>query len=158
MKVSAQEEFGLRCLIAIASRGPGGTMTIPELSEHEGLSQPHVGKLMAILRKEGYVKSTRGQIGGYSLSAPPREIKINMVLEVLGGKLFGDGFCDRHRGTQHECNHQTGCSLRALWTKLQGAVDDVLNNMTLQDLLDGDQNASIPLELTSSRRTTISSS
>lgn len=158
MKVSAQEEYGLRCLLAIASRGQGGSMTIPELSEHEGLSQPHVGKLMAILRKEGYLKSTRGQIGGYSLTVHPSEIKISTVLEVLGGKLFSEGFCDRHRGIQAECNHQSACSLRSLWTKLQGAVDDVLDNMTLQDLLEGSSQTTISLESSSSRRTAISRS
>ena len=71
MKFSSQEEYGLRCLLRIARQGRKASLTIPEISEAEGLSSFYVAKLMRILRRAGLVKSARGQIGGYSLSRPP---------------------------------------------------------------------------------------
>ncbi len=136
MKFSAQEEYGLRCLVAIARQGSEASLTIPEISRMEGLTPSHVAKLMAILRKSGFVKSTRGQLGGYSLSKEPMKIKIKDVLESLGGRLFHDGFCDRHSGIEPHCVHEGDCLLHPLWTNIQEAVDVVVSRYTLEDVLD----------------------
>ena len=66
MKLSAQEEYGLRCLLQMASRGNEASLSIPEISRAEGLSVPNVAKLMRLLRIAGFVKSVRGQSGGYN--------------------------------------------------------------------------------------------
>ena len=86
MKFSAQEEYGLRCLLQIARLGPDGSMTIPEISRIEGLTPTHVAKLTMILRKGGFLSSTRGQAGGYALARSPEKIIVGEVLEALGGK------------------------------------------------------------------------
>ena len=61
MKLSSQEEYGLRCLLQLARAGEGASLTIAEMSEREGISAPNVAKIMRILRRAGLVKSTRGQ-------------------------------------------------------------------------------------------------
>lgn len=139
MKFSAQEECGLRCLTAIGAKGPNGTMTIPELSENEGMSQPHVAKIMSLLKKSGYVTSTRGQIGGYALSRPAREVSVGQVLADMGGRLYDAGYCDRHTGVKEVCVHKEGndCRLSLLWNRIQAAVDHATHNISLQDLIDG---------------------
>lgn len=141
MKFSAQEEYGLRCLLAIASKGE--SMTIPEISRNEGLSEPHVAKLLAALRKEEFITSTRGHSGGYALARPPEQIRVGHVLEALGGKLFEDDFCERHAGVRHVCTHSVACGIKALWATVQGAVDDVLRDVSLADLLPRLETASV---------------
>ncbi len=74
MKLSSQEEYGLRCLLRIGARGDGGTLTIPEISRAEGISPEYVAKLMRILRRGGLVTSARGAAGGYTLSRPADQI------------------------------------------------------------------------------------
>lgn len=112
-------------------------MTIPEISEHEGMSQPHVAKIMAVLKKFDYVKSVRGQVGGYSLKIQAKDIVIGNLLNDLGGRLFGPDFCSRHNGTEDECVHLSSeCALRHLWSRVQFAVDEVTFKITLQDLID----------------------
>lgn len=134
MKLSAQEEYGLRCLIAIASQ-ESGTMTIPEISEREGITQPHAAKTLALLKEKGFITANRGQKGGYSLSNPAARILISDVLCAIGGKLFDGEFCDRF-GSEHEaCVHFGNCSLQGLYTKVQKAVDAVLEGVTLADLI-----------------------
>lgn len=135
MKFSAQEEFGLRCLIQVAKHNSEGGVTIQFISEAEKLTVPNVAKLLRILRMGNFVESTRGQIGGYALARPANRILIGEVLETLGGRLFESGFCDDHSGIEKICTHTTDCSVRSLWRKIQNAVDQALVNLTLEDLL-----------------------
>lgn len=135
MKFSAQEEYGLRCLLAIGRAGAGQSVTVAEISKAEGLTLPNVAKLVNLLRREGYVSSTRGQSGGYSLSKPPEEIRISDVLIALGGRLYDDEFCDKHSGSEEICVHDSTCQVRTLWRRVQVAVDQVLYDLTLADLL-----------------------
>jgi len=135
MKFSAQEEYGLRCLIQIAKRGEGGSMTIPEISRLEGLTTTHAAKLLMILRKEGYITSARGQSGGYSLARQPNQIKVGDVLTSLGGKLFDAEFCGKHSGALDICTHAVDCSVRSLWQVIQQSVDSVLEHLTLADMM-----------------------
>jgi len=135
MKFSAQEEFGLRCLIQVAKHNSNGGVTIQFISEAERLTVPNVAKLLRILRMGNFVESTRGQVGGYALARPANKILIGEVLETLGGRLFESGFCDDHSGIEKICTHTTDCSVRSLWRKIQSAVDQALLNMTLEDLL-----------------------
>ncbi len=135
MKVSAQEEYGLRCLVHMARAGNGGSLSIPEISRAEGLSVPNVAKLMRLLRIGGFVESVRGQAGGYSLARPANEISIGEVLELLGGSFYGSHFCQRHAGLQQACAHATDCSIRCVWRTLQELLENVLGNTTLRDLL-----------------------
>lgn len=135
MKFSAQEEYGLRCLLTIANQGENGFLTIPEISRVEYLTPSHVAKLLSILRKSGFLKSTRGQAGGYMLARPPSEILVGEVLAALGGRLYDERFCERHSGIRSLCIHKGQCSLSPLWKGVQAAVDSVVSNMTLQELV-----------------------
>jgi Rrf2 family transcriptional regulator, iron-sulfur cluster assembly transcription factor len=138
MKLSAQEEYGLRCLLHLAQRGAEKSATIPEIAQAEGLSVPNVAKLMRVLRMGGLVNSVRGQSGGYTLSRPAGEILVIDSLHVLGDSFFGPTFCDRHSGRKTECAHMTDCSLRAMWTAVHQVVQAVMGKTTLADLLCGE--------------------
>ncbi len=133
MKLTAHEEYGFRCLVKIGSSGT--SLTIPEISEAEGISQAYVAKLLRMLRRGGFVRSARGKVGGYSLSRPASQIVVGEVLAVLGGKMFESDFCESHSGASHVCAHSTDCSIRTLWRRVQVALDEVLGRTTLQDLL-----------------------
>lgn len=110
-------------------------MTIPEISKVEGLSQTHVAKLLMILRKEGIIKSTRGQAGGYTIALPPEQIPVGRVLEALGGRLYDQEFCGRHKGQLNVCTHAVDCSVRSLWQVVQEAVDQVVDRITVADMI-----------------------
>ena len=135
MKFSAQEEYGLRCLLLIARSNSGDGLTIPEISQFEGLTQANVGKLLRILRMGGYIDSSRGASGGYKLTVSPEKIIVGEVLSVLGGRLFETSFCNDHTGIVNICAHTIDCSIRSLWRVVQNSVDDVLQKTTLRDLM-----------------------
>ncbi len=143
MKFSAQEEYGLRCLLRIAYSKSANGITIPEISEIEKLSQSNVAKLLRILRLGGFIESARGQSGGYKLTKPPEQIIIGDVLYLLGGKLFETSFCNDHTGFDSICTHTIDCSVRSLWKAVQTAVDNVLQRTTLKDLMMKEQKVDI---------------
>jgi Rrf2 family protein len=144
VKFSAQEEYGLRCLLQLGMQGQGGSLTISELSHREGISVPNVAKMMRVMRRAGFVASTRGKDGGYTLARPAVELRISEVLATLGGRLYEPGFCERHAGTEQVCCHETECSIRSVWQTVQSSVDQVLSQLTLQDLLTGHKTAPVP--------------
>ncbi|HEX3879844.1 MAG TPA: Rrf2 family transcriptional regulator [Bryobacteraceae bacterium] len=133
MKLSSNEEYGLRCLLRVAFAGHG--LTIPELSHSEGVSQAYAAKLLRVLRKGAFVTAARGKEGGYTLARPASEIIIGDVMAALGGRLFESDFCQSHSGSAAICTRSVDCSVRSLWRAVQVAVDQVLSKATLQDLL-----------------------
>lgn len=135
MKFSAQEEYGLRCLLAIGRHHKVKAVTIPEISKSEGISQHNVAKLLRILRLNNFLDSERGQSGGYSLTRAPEDIFIKDVLYVLGGRLYDETFCSNHSGEHLICKNTSDCSLRSLWRLIQDAVDTVIRDLTLKDLI-----------------------
>src|SRR6185437_14494732 len=139
MKLSANEEYGLRCLVRIGYAGEGGSVTIPELSSAEGVSTAYAAKILRVLRKGGFVKAARGKEGGYTLARPAGEIVIGDVVTLLGGKLFETDFCDSHSGQVAICTRSVDCSVRSLWRAVQVAVDQVLSKATLRDLLQNEE-------------------
>jgi Rrf2 family protein len=141
MKITAQEEYGLRILIRIARCVDKDGMSIPQLSEAEGLGQPYVAKISRLLRIGGFINSTPGQKGGYILSKPADQININNVLKTLGGALFDKEYCDAHIGTVKLCTNSVDCSARSLWRMVQYSVDQVLNKVTLAELTGNEKNS-----------------
>lgn len=135
MKFSSQEEYGLRCLLRIARDGNEKGLTIPEISHAEGITAANAAKLLRLLRLGGLVDSSRGQIGGYSLTRPADKILVGDVLNVLGGRLYDEQFCETHTGMEQICTNTIDCSIRSLWQTLQKAVDGVLAKLTIRDLI-----------------------
>jgi Rrf2 family protein len=134
VQLLAQEEYGLRCLVALAGAARPGPRTIHEVAEAEGLSPDYTAKLLRELRRGGLVVSTRGAAGGYRLARPPSEITVWDAIQVLGGALFPERFCACHPGQKDHCVRRSDCALRALWRRVDGAVRSVLSGITLEDL------------------------
>jgi len=142
MKITAQEEYGLRLLLRIAKCRDKEGMSIPVLSEAEGLSTAYVAKLTRVLRMAGYINSTPGYKGGYILAQPSGQININRVLKALGGSLFSKEFCGGYAGAHTVCTNSLDCAVRSLWQTIQLSVDQVLDQVTLADLMSSEQESS----------------
>jgi Rrf2 family protein len=140
VKLTANEEYGVRCLVRLAYAGfTRESLTIPEISQAEGVSPAYAAKILRVLRKGGFVKAARGKEGGYTLARPAAEILIGDVIDALGGRLFESRFCDSHAGQAPICTRSVDCSVRSLWRAVQVAVDHVLNKTTLNDLLQNEE-------------------
>ncbi len=139
MKITSQEEFGLRILIRIAGCKTPEGLSIPQLSKAEGLTSHYVAKLTRTLRLAGFINSTPGNKGGYILSRPDHEISIREVLKTLGGVMFSEDFCGIHAGNLNLCTNSVDCSARSLWRMIQFTVDQLLDRITLHDMAHPEQ-------------------
>jgi Rrf2 family transcriptional regulator, iron-sulfur cluster assembly transcription factor len=146
MKITAQEEYGLRILLRIAGCKDRVGMSIPQLSEAEGISSHYVAKLTRILRMSGFINSTPGYKGGYVLAMPADQIIINQVLKALGGALYDTEFCGTHAGGLKLCTHSVDCSSRSLWQMVQFMMDQLLDKVTLFDLVNPEEKSAKLLE------------
>ncbi|MDH3492018.1 MAG: Rrf2 family transcriptional regulator [Acidobacteriota bacterium] len=134
MKISAQEEYGLRCLVQLAALADGEALTLPQIAEREGISTANAGKLMWTLNNAGFVKSARGAKGGYSLDRPAKEIYLSEVIRVLDKDEIG-GHCDSYTGVEDSCVHTGDCGIRAVIVGLHEIVENALSNISLAQLV-----------------------
>lgn len=137
MRITAIEEYGLRCLLALASRGPGEQLSIAEIAEMEGLSVPYTSKLLSTLRKVGLVTAVRGRTGGFTIARPLEEINLYEVLTGLGGPLIDPTHCQKHAGQLKQCIHINDCSVQDVLGGLAGYIQEFLTDTSLQDLVFG---------------------
>ena len=135
MKISAHEEYGLRCLVQLArAEAEGELLTLAQIAEGEGLSVANAGKLMWIMNKAGLVQSQRGASGGYALARPAAEIRLNEVIRILDEDTV-DQFCKTHTGVLDSCIHTSDCGIRPVIVGLHEIVQNVLSEITLAQLV-----------------------
>jgi Rrf2 family protein len=135
MKISAQEEYGLRCLLQLAlAEAHSESLTLGQIAKREGLSVANAGKLMWILNKAGLVNSQRGIKGGYTLARPASDIRLNEVIRVLDEDTV-DGFCKSHAGVLDACIHTSDCGIRPVIVGLHEVVQSALSEITLAQLV-----------------------
>src|SRR5215468_4523840 len=140
MKISAQEEYGLRCLLQLAHAEINGEpLTLSQIARREGISVANAGKLLWILSKAGLVQSQRGTKGGYTLSRPASEIRLNQVIRVLEGEP-AESHCKSYAGVLEVCVHTGDCGIRPVIVELHQIVDNALGEITLSQLLGTEAN------------------
>lgn len=135
MKISALEEYGLRCLIQVARSEEKGPLSIPEIAKREGITVDYTTKLLTILRRGGFLKSVRGTQGGYLLARKPEEITLAQVLRHLGGPIFETTTCEHFPGSATQCVHIGDCGMRSVWAGVTKHLFEVLDKLTLATLM-----------------------
>ena len=134
MKISAQEEYGLRCLLQLATLRDDESLTLPQIATREGVSVANAGKLMWLLNKAGFVQAIRGTKGGYSLARPAREIRLNEVIKVLDADAI-NSHCESYTGILQTCVHKGDCGIRPVIVGLHEIVENALSQITLAQLV-----------------------
>ena len=138
MKISAQEEYGLRCLVQLANLNDGETLTLPQIAEREGISTANAGKLMWLLNKAGFVGSTRGTKGGYFLARPAEDIYLNEIIKVLDEDVM-NAHCGSYTGVLDTCVHKGDCGIRPVIVGLHEIVQTALSRITLASLVGNEE-------------------
>jgi Rrf2 family protein len=134
MKISAQEEYGLRCLVQLANLPAGQSLTLPQIAEREGISTANAGKLMWLLNKAGFVNSTRGTKGGYFLARPSAEVRLSEIIKVLDEDVLSK-HCESYTGVLDSCVHHGDCGIRPVIVGLHEIVENALSQITLAQLV-----------------------
>ena len=133
MKVSAQEEYGLRCLLQLARLSEGEFLTLAQMADLEGISQANAGKVLWTLSKAGLVASGRGTKGGYRLARPAADIRLSEIISVHGEDVL-ESHCKTYSGLLDSCVHTGNCGIRPVIVGLHDIVRDALSVITLAEL------------------------
>jgi Rrf2 family transcriptional regulator, iron-sulfur cluster assembly transcription factor len=149
MKVSAQEEYGLRCLLQLAPLGEGEYLTLTQIAEREGISAANAGKLLWILNKAGLVTSIRGTKGGYRLARAASEIHLDEIIKVLDEDVLAS-HCNSYTGVLDACVHTGNCGIRPVIVGLHDVVRRAMASITLAQLLGTESNVETTLHQISS--------
>lgn len=144
MKVSSQEEYGLRCLLQLAHLPAGDSLTLGQIAEREGISVANAGKLLWILNKAGLVQSHRGTKGGYQLARPASEIRLSEIIKVLDEDTMQE-HCRSYTGVMDVCVHTGDCGIRPVILGLHEIVQKALSEISLAKLLGTEANVDATL-------------
>jgi Rrf2 family protein len=135
MRITAQEEYGLRCLLRVGRHLGEEPLSAQQVAQEEGLSLPYTQKLLRVLAQGGLVEAKRGASGGYVLARPAEAITLGGVIRVLGGLVELEDICERHTGDQHVCCNVGACSIRPVWSYLSEFVIRTFDSIPLALLL-----------------------
>jgi Rrf2 family protein len=139
MIFSTKAEYGVRVMVELARRGGEQPVALTEIAEHEGLPLAYLEHLVARLRRAGLVESRRGAHGGYLLTREPGAITMAEVVEALEGAIAPiECFSPTPDGTIHcvmASDPERICTSKLLWTRVQGAIVQTLEQMTLAELV-----------------------
>jgi len=132
MKLSTRARYGTMALLDVALYGEGGPVLLKDIAQRQQISLPYLEHLITPLITAGIVRSTRGARGGISLTRPPEDIKLSEVIPRLEGSLSLVECID----DPTTCSRSQTCVTREVWDELKKAMNGVLEEMTLQNLVE----------------------
>ena len=133
MKISTKGRYALRLMIDLAENSSGNPVSLKDVAKRQGISDKYLEQIISVLNKAGYVRSVRGAQGGYLLKSDPETYTVGMILRQTEGSLapvscieYDEIICDR----------QEQCVTSIVYKKINDAISNVVDNITLQDLVD----------------------
>ena len=151
MKISTKGEYGIRAMLYIAMQsGRGCPVTSHEIAQRQGIPEPYLRQILALLSKDRLIASNRGPQGGHMLGRPATEISLRDILVTLEGQTTPiDQIlalpCTIEVGTEH-------CVIRECFLEIKSAVENLLASITLAHMVSRQQEIltrriSVPLDL-----------
>lgn len=138
MKISTKGRYALRTMIDLAMNDTGENISIKAIAARQGISIKYLEQIISTLNKAGYVKSERGANGGYRLTKKPEEYTVGMILRLTEGSL---AITTCTQDEQNLCERYGCCTTVKVWEKINKAISDVVDNITIADLAADEQNS-----------------
>lgn len=132
MKISTKGRYALRLMLDLALNNTGENISIKAIAARQEISIKYLEQIIALLNRAGFVKSERGSGGGYRLAKRPEEYTVGMILRLTEGSLAPVPCVEE----KERCDRYHECSTITVWEKLNDAINHVVDNITLADLVD----------------------
>jgi transcriptional regulator, Rrf2 family len=130
MKISTKGRYALRVMIDLSVNDKGDYVSLKDISNRQEVSLKYLEQIMAMLNKAGYVKSTRGNNGGYRLAKSPEEYKVGDILRKTEGDLAPIACVNGE-----ECGKRENCKTFKFWQGLDNVINEYVDSKTLADLI-----------------------
>ena len=125
MRISARCDYACRALVELSLRWPSkDPMRINDLAERQGIPLRYLVQILLQLKQLGWVKSSRGQKGGYNLAQAPERIILGEVIEAIGGPLLPIA----------DTVGQEKSVFSGIWKEVEGSISLILGRVTFEDI------------------------
>ncbi len=131
MRISTKGRYAVRLMLDLAVNSTGAPIRLKDVAKRQEISDKYLEQIIAVLNKAGFVRSIRGAMGGYVLTRSPEEYTVGEILRLTEGSL-SPVECTDDPGL---CVREAGCATAILWKKLADAVNEVVDHVTLEDLI-----------------------
>ncbi len=132
MKLSTRTRYGMRAIIELAENDRKRPLQLKVIAQRQDISAKYLEQLMVVLKSAGFVRSIRGAKGGYLLAKAPNQIKLSDIFHCLEGTVSTVECIEN----EDYCKRAADCVARQVWTQVQEAIENVLQSITLQDVVD----------------------
>jgi Rrf2 family protein len=116
-------------MLDLAIYNTGEPVRLKDVARRQQISEKYLEQIISILNKAGYVKSIRGPQGGYMLKNPPEQYTVGMILRQTEGSLSPVSYEDSG-------SMEREAVISRIWTQLEEAIDNIVDNITLRDLVE----------------------
>lgn len=136
--LSQKAKYALKALVLLALQKQGESLQCTEIAKREHLPKKFLDNILQILKTANIVISERGKYGGYQLAKPPSDITFGQVIRAIDGPLAllpcvsktAYRRCD-------DCHDETTCAVRKVMLQVRNSTSGILDNTTLEDVLEG---------------------
>jgi Rrf2 family protein len=129
-------KYGLKALLHLARLKPEEMAFGAGIAEANNIPKKFLDLILLELRNDGVVRARRGPGGGYALARPASKIRVGQVIRLLDGPLAPIRCASR---TAYEpcrdCKSVEECEVRLAMLQVRDAMADILDNITLADLI-----------------------
>ena len=136
MKISTKGRYALRVMLDLAINNTGEYIPLRDISERQNITVKYMEQIISLLKKSGFLKSTRGNGGGYRLSKAPDDYTVGDILRAAEGSLAPVSCLEDE---ENQCERSSICPTLKFWTGLDKTINDYVDSVTLQDLLEEHQ-------------------
>lgn len=133
MKISAKSRYALRLMLALAMEGEGVNLSVKAVAERQDVSEKYLEQIIPVLVRTGLVCSVRGAKGGYHLTRSPEDYTVGMILRTVEGSIAPVSCLD---DAVNQCARCKECVTLDLWAQVDQAISNVVDHVTLADLVD----------------------
>ena len=134
MKISTKGRYALRFMLDLAQhRNEQEYVSIKKIAQRQDISEKYLEQIVALLARAGFVTSVRGAQGGYRLVKEPKDYTVGIILRQIEGNLSSVKCLEE---SPNKCDRCNNCVTIEVWKQINDAVNNVIDNITLQDLVD----------------------
>ena len=137
MKISTKGRYALRLMLDLASDVSNKPVSIKEIANRQEISDKYLEQIISVLNSAGFVRSVRGPQGGYMLKNRPENYTVGMILRLTEGSLAPVSCVE---DDAPECDRMDSCATMRVWKQLNDAINSVVDNITLADLVEWQKN------------------
>ena len=133
MKLSTRGRYALRMMLDIALHPDESSVSLKSIAQRQNISVKYLEQIVTPLVRGNYLRASRGAQGGYQLNRPTGEYTVGMILRTIEGSLAPVACLE---GSEYSCERQAYCATVEVYRKIDDAIDAVVDNITLADLVE----------------------